>query len=68
MKTDKPYFVVTKRNNEITGALPLYFFKSKFGNILTSNAFNTISGILCSLKKDSEQKQIYEMLLGYSIS
>jgi hypothetical protein len=68
MKKDKPYFVVTKRNNEITGALPLYFFKSKFGNVLTSNAYNTISGIQCSSKKNSEQKQIHEMLLGYSIS
>jgi hypothetical protein len=68
MKKDRPYFIVTKQNNEITGALPLYFFKSKFGNVLTSNAFNTISGILCSSKEDLEQKQIYELLLGYSIS
>ncbi len=68
MKKDEPYFVITKRNNEITGVLPLYFFTHKFGNVLTSNAWNTISGILCPQKKGSEQKQICEMLLDYSIS
>ena len=67
LNEDEPYFVVAKRNNEIIGALPLYFFKNKLGNVLTSNAWSTISGIMCS-PDVSEQKQVYEVLLDYSIS
>jgi len=67
LKEDKPYFIVAKKNDEIVGALSLYFFKNKRGNLLTSNAWNTISGILCS-QKITEQEQVYSALVDYSIS
>ena len=67
LNEDEPYFVVAKRNNEIIGALPLYFFKNKLGNVLTSNVWSTISGIMCS-PDVSEQKQVYDALINYSIS
>jgi hypothetical protein len=68
MKQDEAYFVVTKQNNEITGALPLYLFKNKWGNVLTSNPWNTISGIMFSKRSPSEQRQICKALLSYSLS
>jgi hypothetical protein len=64
---DQPYFIIAKQNNEIIGFLPLYFFKGKYGDILTSNAWSTISGIICS-PEISDKKQIYSILLDYSIS
>jgi hypothetical protein len=67
LNEDEPYFVVAKRNNEILATLPLYLFRNKLGNVLTSNVWSTISGIRCS-PEVSEQKQMYDLLLNYSIS
>ncbi len=64
---DESYFILAKQNDEIIGVLPLYLFKSRYGNILTSNVLSTISGILCSLEV-SDKKQVYAMLLDYSAS
>lgn len=66
MNVDEPYFIITKSNHEITGVLPLYLFKGKFGNILTSNAWNTISGIVSS--GSGKEKKIHQTLLDYAIS
>jgi hypothetical protein len=67
IKQDEAYFVVARQNGEITGALPLYLFKNKCGNVFTTNPWNTISGIILSKHNLSEQHQISEALLDYSI-
>jgi hypothetical protein len=63
---DKPYLIVAKENDRIVGALPLYYYKSKFGDLLTSIAWHTISGIVCCRKKNFSD--IYERILDYSLS
>ena len=64
---DIPYFLVAKQNRDIVGVLPLYFSKNKFGNILTSSVWHTISGILCSVE-GRELERVYKKLLDYSVS
>jgi hypothetical protein len=66
MGEDKPYFVVGKDNDEIIGVLPLYYFRSEFGNLLTTIAWHTISGIACS--RNVGCRDIYKALLEYSVS
>jgi hypothetical protein len=65
---DEPYFIIAKEKDEIKGVLPLYFFENRFANILTSNSWNTISGILCKEKNYLERKRVYDALIDYSIS
>jgi hypothetical protein len=65
---DEPYFIIAKEKDEIKGFLPLYFFENKFANILTSNSWNTISGISCKEKNYLERKKVYDALIDYSIS
>ncbi len=67
LTNDIPYFIVAKQDNKIVAVMPLYYFKNKFGNILTSNAWNTISGILCS-PDILDKKQVYSKLIEYSLS
>jgi hypothetical protein len=50
---DEPLFIVAKKNNEIQGVLPLYYYKCKFGNLLTTNAWHTITGIVVKRCKSS---------------
>ena len=63
---DKPYFAVAREKNKIVGALPLYFYKSPFGNLLTTTSWYTISGIICSEK--SFCTEIYRVLLDYAVN
>ena len=63
---DKPYFAVAKEKNKIVGALPLYFYKCPFGNLLTTTSWYTISGIVCSEK--SFRSEIYKVLLDYAVN
>lgn len=63
---DEPYFVVAKENNDIVGVLPLYYCKNKFGNVLTTNVWDTISGVLCS--RHTDPKKVHRSLIEYSIS
>jgi hypothetical protein len=62
---DEPYFVVAKDNDEIVGVLPLYYYESEFGDLLTTNAWHTISGIACS--RNVGCRDIYKALLEYSV-
>jgi hypothetical protein len=66
LKKDEPFFIVAKENNEIVGALPLYYYKCKFGNLLTTAAWYTISGIIYS--KEGHRQEIYKALLDHSIN
>jgi hypothetical protein len=68
MKQDEAYFIVTRQKGEITGALPLYLHKNKCGNVFTSNPWNTVSGIVFSKNDLSQQHQISEELIDYSMS
>ena len=66
---DEPFFVVAKENNEIVGILPLYYYRSRLGNLLTTIAWHTISGIMLSntaVEKDRARVQ-YNALLDYSV-
>ncbi|MEO0274537.1 MAG: GNAT family N-acetyltransferase [candidate division WOR-3 bacterium] len=65
LEKDEPFFIIAKENNKIVGALPLYFYKCKHGNLLTSIAWYTISGIICS--EDAHKREVYRQLLDYSI-
>jgi hypothetical protein len=63
---DKPYFVIAKQKGDIVGALPLYFFRSKCGNLLTTMAWHTISGIACL--KEADHVVVTKTLLEYSLN
>lgn len=63
---DVPYFVIAESDGSIVGALPLYYYKGRFGNLLTTNAWHTISGIICS--DDGNKRDIYKSLLDYSLN
>jgi len=63
---DRPYFIVAKKNDKIVGALPLYFYKNEFGSLLTTIAWHTTSGIVCS--RNSNRGGIYKTLLECSVS
>jgi len=63
---DKPLFIVAKKNDEIVGVLPLYYYKCRFGNLLTSTSWYTISGTICS--EDAYCKEIYKALLDHSLT
>jgi hypothetical protein len=66
---DEPFFVVAKENDEIVGILPLYYYRSKLGNLLTTIAWHTISGIMLSnaaVDKNGARIQ-YNALLDYSV-
>jgi lipid II:glycine glycyltransferase (peptidoglycan interpeptide bridge formation enzyme) len=62
---DQPYFVVAKEKNRIVGALPLYFYRCPFGNIMTTACWYTITGIICEEKYRSE---VYRILLDFALS
>lgn len=62
---DEPYFVVAKEGDKIVGVLPLYFLKNKLGNLLTTNAWHTMSGVVCF--KD-QAKNICKSILEYSLA
>ena len=62
---DEPYFVVAKKGGKIVGVLPLYFLKNRIGNLLTTNAWHTISGLTC-FKDDA--KDICKSILEYSLA
>jgi len=66
---DEPFFLVAKENNEIVGILPLYYYRSKLGNLLTTIAWHTISGIMLSnASVDKERVRVlYEAFLDYSV-
>lgn len=66
LKKDEPYFVVAKEHKKIVGVLPLYYYKCKFGNLLTTAAWYTISGIINS--KEVQRQEIYKALLDYSVN
>ena len=66
LKKDEPYFVVAKENEKIVGVLPLYYYKCKFGNLLTTTAWYTISGIIHS--EEGHRQEIYKALLDYSVN
>ncbi|MFX1536029.1 MAG: GNAT family N-acetyltransferase [Promethearchaeota archaeon] len=61
---DEPYFLIAKKNDAIVGALPLYYYKCKQGNLLTSIAFHTISGITCIKNSYNE---VFKALVDYSL-
>lgn len=63
---DRHYFIVAKENDRIVGALPLYYYKSRFGDLLTTIAWHTISGIICHRKRDC--RDVYEKILDYSLN
>jgi hypothetical protein len=66
---DEPFFVVAKENNEIVGVLPMYYYRSKLGNLLTTIAWHTITGIILSdvaVDKEIERAR-YRALLDYSV-
>ncbi|MEM2143832.1 MAG: GNAT family N-acetyltransferase [Candidatus Jordarchaeaceae archaeon] len=65
LEKDEAFFIVAKENNEIIGALPMYYYKCKFGNLLTTIAWYTISGIISSNK--TNPRNIYKALLEYSL-
>lgn len=65
LEKDEPFFIIAKENNKIVGALPLYYYKCKHGNLLTSIAWYTISGIICT--EDANKKEVYRHLLDYSV-
>ncbi len=65
MGKDSPYFIVAKRDNEIVGVLPLYYYKCKFGDILTSIAWDTNSSI-CST--DAICREIYRGLFDSALT
>ena len=56
---DEPFFVVAKENNEIVGVLPLYCYRSKLGNLLTTIAWHTISGIMLSDAAVDKEERAY---------
>jgi hypothetical protein len=66
---DEPFFVVAKENDEIVGILPLYYYRSKLGNLLTTIAWHTISGIMLSnAAADKHKARVqYKALLDYSL-
>jgi hypothetical protein len=66
---DEPFFVVAKEHDEIVGVLPLYYYRSKMGNLLTTVAWHTISGIILSTAVlDQERgRTLYKGLLDYSV-
>lgn len=64
---DKPFFIIAKENGKIVGALPLYYYECELGNLLTTIAWHSISGIICSERNVSCQA-IYKALLDYCIS
>jgi len=66
LEKDVPFFVIAKENDEIVGALPLYYYKCELGNLLTTLAWHSISGILCS-ERDASCDEIYKALLDYSL-
>lgn len=66
LKKDKPFFIIAKENNEIVGVLPLYYYKCKFGNLLTTAAWYTITGIIYS--KAGQRQKICKALLDHSIN
>lgn len=63
---DEPFFIIAKEKDKIVGALPLYYYKCKYGNLLTSIAWYTISGIICL--EYVNKREVYRKLLDYSIS
>ena len=66
---DEPFFIVAKENNEIVGVLPLYYYRSKSGNLLTTIAWHTISGIILSETATAKETERggYRALLDHSI-
>jgi hypothetical protein len=66
---DEPFFVLAKQNDEIVGVLPLYYYRSKLGNLLTTIAWHTITGIMSTKTGfDEETERVtYRALLNYSI-
>lgn len=63
---DVPYIILAKEQNKIVGVLPLFHYRCKFGDLLTTVAWNSTSNIIFSEKAD--QKEIYRALLNYSLA
>jgi len=63
---DSPIFVIAKENGKIVGALPLYYFRCRLGNLLTSVAWHSISGIICS-ESDALTQNIYKAILNHCL-
>lgn len=66
LKEDRPYIVVAKEKDDVVGALPLFNYPCKFGDLLTTIAWQSTSNIICS--KNSDQKKIYGKLLDFSLT
>jgi len=64
---DKPFFIVAKENGKIVGALPMYYYECELGNLLTTIAWHSISGIICH-ERNVPCQPIYKALLDYCIS
>jgi hypothetical protein len=64
---DKPFFIVAKENGKIVGALPMYFYECRLGNLLTTIAWHSISGIVCR-ERNASCHVIYKALLDYCVS
>ena len=62
---DSSYFIVAEEDGKIVGVLPLYYYKGRFGNLLNTNAWHTISGITCL--SNCDRKRVYEELLDYCL-
>jgi len=63
---DKPFFIIAKENDKIVGTLPLYYYECELGNLLTTIAWHSISGIVCS-ETNASLRAIYKALLDYCL-
>ncbi len=64
---DEPYLLLARDNGRPVGALPLYLYKGKFGNIMTSVPQPGPLGGIASIEGYNEKAALYKALITYAV-
>lgn len=64
---DEPFLLLARDNGTPVGALPLYLYRGKFGNIMTSVPQPGPHGGIACAAGYNDHEQIYRTLLDYAI-
>lgn len=64
---DEPYLLLAREGSNPVGALPLYLYRGKFGNIMTSVPQpGPLGGIACDINLENKET-MYKILIDYAV-